>query len=259
MWGTAASSDPTNDTHAALNQNNHYTNNTNGRNGTDTNQFDYFNDGSGSGNCYSGNTSQTFDVAGTSTTIYPTDYPSCPAPAPPAAGTGSDVGDPGQVTYLINYVTNEPPCKQEDSWAKHAHPKYKNYKPLETTGPCTNRPSKAKQELEFERRPIRDAAEAGHGERFLLLAASGGRAQVRQGQMDLEPVEQPAAQRDPRQGPSGREEERFPLDQREPGVHVHAQVHQARHVPVPLHASLPEQWHADDREGEEAGVNARSR
>ena len=144
MWGTAASSDPTNDTHAALNQNNHYTDNTNGRNGTDVNQFDFFNDGSGSGNCYSGNDTQTFDMAGTSTTVYPVDYPSCPAPPPPAAGTGNDVGDPGQVAYLINYVTQDPPCNQEDYWVKHDHPKFKNFTPLETHGPCTNLPAKAK-------------------------------------------------------------------------------------------------------------------
>jgi plastocyanin len=144
MWGTAASSDPTNETHSALNQNNHYTSNTNGRNGTDVNQFDYFNDGSGSGNCYSDNDTQTFDMAGTSTTVSPVDYPSCPAPPPPVAGTGNDVGDPAQVGYLVNYVTSDPPCNQENSWAKHDHPKFKNFKPLNTTGPCTNLPSKAK-------------------------------------------------------------------------------------------------------------------
>ena len=32
-----------------------------GRGGTDTNAVDFFSDGSGSGNCYSGNVSSTFD------------------------------------------------------------------------------------------------------------------------------------------------------------------------------------------------------
>ena len=36
-----------------------------GRNGTDTNAVDFFNDGSGSGNCFSGNSSSTFDPSDT--------------------------------------------------------------------------------------------------------------------------------------------------------------------------------------------------
>jgi plastocyanin len=144
MWGTAASSDPTNTDDNAINQNNHYTDNKNGRNNTDTNQFDFFNDGSGSGNCYSDNDTQVFDVGGNPSSIYPTDYPGCPAPPPPASGTGASAGDPAQLAYLIAYVTSDPPCDQENSWAKHNHPAFKNFKPLETTGPCTNIPAKAK-------------------------------------------------------------------------------------------------------------------
>ena len=41
--------------------NNQFLNNEMGRNGTDTNQVDFFTDGAGSANCYSGNVSSTFD------------------------------------------------------------------------------------------------------------------------------------------------------------------------------------------------------
>jgi plastocyanin len=141
MWGTAASSDPTNAGNNAVNTGNQYTNNVNGRGGKDKNQFDYFNDGSGTANCYSGNASQTLDVAGVKMTTDPVDYPACPGTG---IGTGSDVGNGAQVARIVAYVTSDPPCDQENSWDVHSHPKYKNYKPLETTGDCTNLPSKAK-------------------------------------------------------------------------------------------------------------------
>jgi plastocyanin len=139
-WGVAASSDPTNTGDNAINQNNVYTGNTMGRGGKDKNQFDFFNDGSGSGNCYSDNHSQLFDDSGTGTHTDPVNYGSCPT----GSGSGSSSGP--QIGYLIGYVSSDdgdgsnPPCNQENSWDKHSHPKFKNYKPLTTTGPCTNRP-----------------------------------------------------------------------------------------------------------------------
>ena len=74
-------------------------NNEMGRDGTDTNAVDFWIDGSGSGNCFQGNTSSTFDPSRTATTE--SLYPTCPAPAPPASGTGSaSVGDVDQVGEL---------------------------------------------------------------------------------------------------------------------------------------------------------------
>ena len=132
-WGVATFSNPFND--AALSENGTIVDNRMGRGGQDTNRFDFFNDGSGGGTCFDGNHSSTFDVQGP-----PSDqavlYPSCPAPPPPASGTGTTTGDSDQFAELAGYVTSSPPCKQEDSWVKHPHPKYKHYKPIAVKGPC---------------------------------------------------------------------------------------------------------------------------
>src|SRR3954453_17393349 len=98
-----------------------------GRNGTDTNGFDFYNDGSGKGNCFKGNSSSTFDI--TPDAEHPKSflYPGCPPPG--SAGTGTVVGDggltKGQVGELANYVLSDPPCSQEDSWVKHSHPDFR--------------------------------------------------------------------------------------------------------------------------------------
>ena len=78
MWGAAAFSDPFNS--GAVNQKNRFIDNQMGRNGTDTNRFDFFNDGSGKGTCFTGNTSSTFDVTPDAHHSQGFLYPSCPAP-----------------------------------------------------------------------------------------------------------------------------------------------------------------------------------
>jgi hypothetical protein len=132
FWGAAAFSDPFND--KALNENNRFIDNTMGRGGKDTNRFDFYNDGSGKGNCFAGNSSSTFDV--TPDAEHPTSflYPGCPAPASAGTGTNQGDGDPskGQVGELASYVLSDPPCSQEDSWARHKHPKYNGITPIDT-------------------------------------------------------------------------------------------------------------------------------
>ena len=97
-----------------------------GPNGTDTNRFDFFNDGSGKGNCFKGNSSSTFDISPTASHPQSFLYPSCPAPN--SAGTGTNQGDgandlKGQVGALADYVVLAiPPCSQEDLWLRHSHP-----------------------------------------------------------------------------------------------------------------------------------------
>jgi hypothetical protein len=135
MWGVASFSDPFND--KALNENNHITDNTMGRGGTDTNQFDFFNDGSGSGNCWSGNTSTTFAVSSSAHHPQAFLYPDCPAPDPPTAGTGDNQGDgastlDGQVGDLAALTVSTPPCTQQDKWAVHIHPAFQGIKPIDT-------------------------------------------------------------------------------------------------------------------------------
>jgi hypothetical protein len=131
-WGVAESSDPFNEGDNAISRNNQVINNTMGRDGTDTNAFDFFVDGSGSGNCFSGNNSSTFDLAAGATQGFV--YPTCPAPAPPASGTGTSTGEANQFAKLVNVVLTNPPEKQECQWTKHPHPPFEDFQPLDIGG-----------------------------------------------------------------------------------------------------------------------------
>jgi hypothetical protein len=135
-WGGALFSDFSNT--AALSENNVFKNNQMGRNGTDPNGADFFTDGSGKGNCFADNGSGvTYDNAGGATNA--SLYPSCPAPAPPTSGTGTVNGEPKQFGELAGYVLSTPPCKQQDQWTRHKHPKFKKFKPIDAKnlGPCS--------------------------------------------------------------------------------------------------------------------------
>lgn len=130
-WGSAVFSDPFNEDDDAISTDNRFIDNRNGRNGTDTNGLDFWNDGSGKGTCFSGNTTSTNSGA-TNGGVAPGHteeflYPTCPAPG--SAGTGSSAGDPFQVGELIGYVGANPPENMQCSWSEHGHPAYKGYKP----------------------------------------------------------------------------------------------------------------------------------
>lgn len=128
-WGVAPISNPLNDGDDAISLNNQMVGNRMGRNGADANGVDFFSDGSGKGNCYSGNgASATFDPGST-----PTDQ-LYPKTCPTTIGPGTSIGDSQQFGELLNYVTTDPPEKQECSWTKHPHPKYKGFKPLSVKG-----------------------------------------------------------------------------------------------------------------------------
>jgi hypothetical protein len=126
FWGAASFSDPFNED--ALNRNNRLIDNKMGRHGTDKNRFDFFNDGSGKGTCYSGNTSSTFDVTQGASHTKAFLYPTCPT----RTGTGTVNGDSGQFNELAGYVTKNPPCKQEDEWQRHSHPPFRGITPIDT-------------------------------------------------------------------------------------------------------------------------------
>jgi hypothetical protein len=138
MWGAAAFSDPFNS--SALSRKNRLVDNKMGRNGTDSNRFDFFHDGSGKGTCFSGNSSSSFDVAPDASHPQSFLYPSCPAPN---KGTGTNAGDgnvvSGQVGELASYVLSNPACSQEDSWVKHPHPDFQGITPIDTRnlGACS--------------------------------------------------------------------------------------------------------------------------
>jgi hypothetical protein len=140
-WGVALLSDPFNKGEDALSQNNRVTGNEIGRNGTDTNATDFWNDGSGSGNCFSGNDAGagtlTYGIAEGSTRTQDFLYPACPAPDPPDAGTGTSFGDDAQLfNDLIPYVTSDPPCAQQQQWTDHPHPPFREFEPLVVGGEC---------------------------------------------------------------------------------------------------------------------------
>jgi hypothetical protein len=114
----------------AMSQNNRFTDNQMGRNGTDTNRFDFFNDGSGKGNCFAGNHSSTFDIAAGATHPKSFLYPGCPPPK--SAGTGTITGDTGQGNEAASIALADPPCSQQDLWVRHPHPKFKGITPIDT-------------------------------------------------------------------------------------------------------------------------------
>lgn len=131
-YGAAAFSDPFNEDDDATSMNNQFLNNAMGKNGTDTNAVDFWIDGSGSGNCFSGNVSSTFDPSPSATNEEL--YPACPAPAGTNPGaTGSSLGNLDQVGELIEYVTTDPPENQECSWTRHEHPAHEGFDPLTVT------------------------------------------------------------------------------------------------------------------------------
>ena len=131
-WGSAAFSDPFNEGDNAISMNNQFLDNKNGRGGTDTNAVDFWVDGSGSGNCFQGNVSSTFDPSPSAT--LDNLYPTCPAPAPPASGTGTSVGNGDQLGELVAYAAADPPASQECSWTKHEHPPFEDFEPLVIEG-----------------------------------------------------------------------------------------------------------------------------
>ncbi len=136
-WGSAAVSDAVgNEGDNAISIDNQFVDNVNGRGGTDTNAVDFFVDGSGSGNCFSGNVSSTFDPSDSATTE--SLYPTCPAPPPPASGTGGSTGDGDQFDDLASYVLADPPESQECSWTKHEHPPFKKFTPIDVPGASCN-------------------------------------------------------------------------------------------------------------------------
>jgi hypothetical protein len=135
-YGAVTVSNPLVDNNGAVVKNNSFIDNKMGRNGSDTNAVDFFADGSGNGNCWSGNDSSTFDHSSTSPDVIL--YQPCPG-NPNLGGTGTSIGNGEQFGEIVNYATTDPPENQECSWTKHSHPKFKSYKALNITpGPNCN-------------------------------------------------------------------------------------------------------------------------
>lgn len=131
-FGIAAFSDPFNEGDNAISKDNQIINNTMGRGGTDTNAVDFWVDGSGSGNCFSGNDTSTFDPSSTATNEQL--YPGCPSNAAANPGaTGASFGNLEQVTELVDYVATDPPENQECKWTQHPHPPFEDFVAVDVT------------------------------------------------------------------------------------------------------------------------------
>ena len=128
-WGLAILSDPFNEGNNAMPFGNQTINNQMGRGGTDTNAVDFFSYGSGKGNCFSGNTSSTFDPSPSASDAEL--YPACPGTD---VGFGDAFGNGDQFGELAVYVTQTPPEKQQCSWTSHPHPPFEDFEPFEVPG-----------------------------------------------------------------------------------------------------------------------------
>jgi hypothetical protein len=124
LSGGASVSDPTNDTGKAENNNNKFIDNKMGAAFHDANGYDFFNDGSGKGTCFSNNGA---NIVVRSSTDAPDSqiYPTCPT----TLGTGSTVGDPSQVDLIYQIASQK--SGQEQFWKPHPHPARKGRKPFE--------------------------------------------------------------------------------------------------------------------------------
>ncbi len=131
--GAWAISDPFNEGDNAISRNNEFLDNEMGRNGTDTNAYDFFNDGSGSGNCFAGNSSSTFDPSTTASDAFAVPALSRRRRRRPRARARARA-TPTSSTSSPRYVTTAPPENQECAWTEHPHPPFKKFKPLDVPG-----------------------------------------------------------------------------------------------------------------------------
>jgi hypothetical protein len=147
-WGVATFSGPgeafeANQGDEAKNVNNQITENTMGREGADPNgEYDFWNDDTGGGNCWSGNNDIATFAPGNGSVPLSQIYPTCPvAPVEydsvrslnTTAGLQVVLTDVGNQHTLIGYAGATPPQNQQCTWVKRVptHPQFQNYKPVE--------------------------------------------------------------------------------------------------------------------------------
>jgi len=149
-WGIASFSGPgetfvANEGNDAKNINNQITANTMGRESADRNgEYDFWNDDTGGGNCWSGNNRIATFAPGNGTVPLSTIYPSCPQPdvvndavrsINPAAGLQLILSEMSNPKTILGYAGTNPPQNQQCSWVRRVatHPPFQNYKPVEVT------------------------------------------------------------------------------------------------------------------------------
>jgi parallel beta-helix repeat protein len=147
-WGIASFSGPgeifvANVGDDAKNINNQIVENTMGRGGTDPNgEFDFWNDNTGGGNCWSANTPGSTFAPGNGSAPLSQIYPACPQPEVLAdrvhslditSGLQINLKEESDPTTILGYAGSTPPQTQQCSWVKRvpSHPAFKKYTPVE--------------------------------------------------------------------------------------------------------------------------------
>lgn len=149
-WGVASFSAPgevfvANVGDDAKNINNQFLENTMGRGGADPNgESDFWNDGTGGGNCWAGNSANSSFAPGNGKTPLATLYPVCPQAEVLAdqvrsldvtAGLQINLAQESDPKTILGYAGSNPPQTQQCSWVRPlpAHPPFQKYKPAEVT------------------------------------------------------------------------------------------------------------------------------
>ena len=147
-WGIATFSGPgeffvANQGDDAKSINNEVVENTMGREGADPNgEYDLWNDNTGGGNCWAGNSANSTFAPGNGKVPLSTIYPTCPQAKvladqtrslEPQAGLQLDLANESNPATLLGYVGQNPPQNQQCSWVRRvaAHPPFQKFKPVE--------------------------------------------------------------------------------------------------------------------------------
>jgi hypothetical protein len=147
-WGVASFSGPgetfiANEGNDAKNINNQITENTMGREGADPNgEYDFWNDDTGGGNCWSANNLTSTFAPGNGTVPLSSIYPSCPQAhvtndsvksINTTAGLQVILSETGNPKTILGYAGTSPPQNQQCTWVRRvaSHPPFQNYKPIE--------------------------------------------------------------------------------------------------------------------------------
>jgi hypothetical protein len=147
-WGVASFSGPgevfvANVGDDAKNINNQLLENSMGRDGADPNgEFDFWNDNTGGGNCWAGNSAGSTFAPGNGKVGLDRIYPICPQAEVFAdqvrsldlsAGLQINLAQESDPKTILGYAGSTPPQNQQCSWVRRvpAHPAFQKYKPVE--------------------------------------------------------------------------------------------------------------------------------
>jgi hypothetical protein len=149
-WGISSFSGPgeffvANVGNDAKNLNNQIVENTLGRGGADPNgEYDIWNDNSGGGNCFSGNSANSTFAPGNGKVPLSTIYPACPQPEvlndqvrslEIVAGLQINTENEADPSTILGYAGSSPAQTQECTWVRRlpSHPPFEKFKPVELT------------------------------------------------------------------------------------------------------------------------------